>query len=413
MVDMKTFQEILSEAERQLKLQRQYQQETGDAFNIFTVLDRERKEESTHCRLLYELLNPKGSHGCGDAFLQRFFQDVLGEEKTFEEEIAVHREESIDDGRIDLVLEGRSYYYPIEVKIDAGDQERQAERYLSFAKKKRPKVKLFYLTLDGHEPSPNSIGNLSKEQINCISFEYDIRRWIENCEKIAKEKPNISIILRQYRKLLNKLTSRWEEDCFMKELVKIIGASQSSYESAIAISNALIEAKVEKGKAVCYSIIEHIRNSYPAYFSSSDAVAVFNLGIEAWYRSKRCTWPAVYIPIGDSSLTELCLEVGKYGGKDHLTIKYGVRGILADGVMSPEKLLECFPTEEWKAMVRGLRVEKIHARWLWSKEIVVNGKTFYLDDGELFERSGEIISWIIMEIDRQIAHIQKTGLPVD
>lgn len=32
------------------------------------------EEESTHCRLLYKLLNPEGSHGCGDAFLQKFLK---------------------------------------------------------------------------------------------------------------------------------------------------------------------------------------------------------------------------------------------------------------------------------------------------------------------------------------------------
>lgn len=70
-MDMENIQELLSEAEKQLELQRKHQQETGEAFNIFTVLDRERKEESTHCRLLYELLDPDGRHGCGDAFLKK------------------------------------------------------------------------------------------------------------------------------------------------------------------------------------------------------------------------------------------------------------------------------------------------------------------------------------------------------
>ena len=46
-MDMENIQELLSEAEKQLELQRKRQQETGEAFNIFTVLDREQKEEST------------------------------------------------------------------------------------------------------------------------------------------------------------------------------------------------------------------------------------------------------------------------------------------------------------------------------------------------------------------------------
>src|SRR5665213_375123 len=45
---------------------------TGEHFNIFQILGIGHREVTTHSPILAELLNPKGSHGQGSAFLRLF-----------------------------------------------------------------------------------------------------------------------------------------------------------------------------------------------------------------------------------------------------------------------------------------------------------------------------------------------------
>jgi hypothetical protein len=55
--------EILNENEKVLNAQ-------GGNFNIFSILDVERKEVSTHFAFIFELINPKGSHKQNNRYLK-------------------------------------------------------------------------------------------------------------------------------------------------------------------------------------------------------------------------------------------------------------------------------------------------------------------------------------------------------
>lgn len=62
-----------------LAISKQYDliyQKTGGYFNIFDIANIE-SNEVTVCRVIYELLNPKGSHYQGDLYLRIFIRDVL------------------------------------------------------------------------------------------------------------------------------------------------------------------------------------------------------------------------------------------------------------------------------------------------------------------------------------------------
>lgn len=63
MNDKNNVVDLLEKAKDILLLRNQQPKKPGEDFNIFTVL---QLNEVEHCRLLYELLNPKGSHGMGD-----------------------------------------------------------------------------------------------------------------------------------------------------------------------------------------------------------------------------------------------------------------------------------------------------------------------------------------------------------
>lgn len=88
---------------------------------------------------------------------QRFFSTVLKID-NYDSSAEIYQEYSFnssDDnsGRIDLLITTTSAWYPIEIKINADDQERQVSRYNKVAKEESDISKVYYLTLNGCLPS--------------------------------------------------------------------------------------------------------------------------------------------------------------------------------------------------------------------------------------------------------------------
>ena len=120
-------------------------------YNIFSVLQIQSKEVLI-CRMMADLLNPRGQHGAGEEYLKIFLRDCLGMEKMdtkLADQAIVTAEYAIDDERrIDIVIEIGSYFLPIEVKIYAADQKSQCFDYYQYAKRRDVQAKVYYLTLD-------------------------------------------------------------------------------------------------------------------------------------------------------------------------------------------------------------------------------------------------------------------------
>lgn len=269
----------------------------GAEFNIFTILNLEKKEVDTHCRLIYELLRPDGQHDLGRAFLEEFFRLVL--RKPFPDFVSVKREYVInaleDDvyGRIDLLLEGRDCCYPIEVKIKATDQNRQIERYTAFAKKAKEN-QVYYLTLDGHEPSEDGIGNLKQTDVECLSFSSDIRDWLVRCGEIAWKTPAVLEIIRQYICLIDKLTGSVQEDEYMEMIKNMINISKESYQSAVAVEQAIKPVRTEMMRRVFGEIENHIGDRLKIFEPQRNYI---NLS-KAFYESRKRVWPGLSYLIG-------------------------------------------------------------------------------------------------------------------
>ena len=76
---MEDLQKLLDEVKLILKKSETEKDEArkrGELFNIFNVLGLNTDETRTHSAFLAELLNPEGSHGLGDQFLQAFLNTV-------------------------------------------------------------------------------------------------------------------------------------------------------------------------------------------------------------------------------------------------------------------------------------------------------------------------------------------------
>ena len=222
---------------------------TGEHFNVFSILGVEADEVRTHSAFLADLLNPQGSHRQGTAFLKLFLEKALeysgpDEYKNFQ----VTKEASIEQGRIDILLEKNDACIVIENKIYAGDQSAQVERYYRYAEDKgfsEKQIKLVYLTLDGSRPSEEALGSLSVERVKQLSYSKHIIDWLEECMKL-QEVQRISPIREtvfQYRDLLKRLTGQSTNRRYSMELTEIL-IKDKDYELIPHLEQALLELKV-------------------------------------------------------------------------------------------------------------------------------------------------------------------------
>lgn len=209
---------------------------TGEHFNIFQILRVGHLEVSTHSPILGELLNPKGKHGQGAAFLVLFLSrfeisDFDADSATVQMEYHAGTVTENSGGRIDLLIrDSKGKTILIENKIYAGDQEKQMVRYSNFAKN----AHLFYLTLDGKEPDNGK----EIESLCCISYSRDIINWLEDCRKESACVPTVRETITQYIHLLKQLTHQNTNTRMSENLTKAILQNSESYRAYIAIRNS-------------------------------------------------------------------------------------------------------------------------------------------------------------------------------
>ena len=68
---------VLSEIVRDLQIRSEERLKAQHRrFNLFTTLLSAGDEVRLHTRFLHELLNPAGTHDCGDLFLKLFFETL-------------------------------------------------------------------------------------------------------------------------------------------------------------------------------------------------------------------------------------------------------------------------------------------------------------------------------------------------
>ncbi|RTL00106.1 MAG: hypothetical protein EKK57_07990 [Proteobacteria bacterium] len=224
----------------------QFAKLTGEHFNVFSVLGLSSAENS-HSLFIAELLNPQGSHGQQDLYLNLFFKqfDLINDHYidttakiTTEKYIGEINKDYDQGGRIDILIE-----YPahpekniiIENKIYARDQYLQLHRYAQAYKDAR----IVYLTLDGAEPTSESLGNLEPDDIICISYREHILKWLDECIEKSSSLPIIRETLIQYRTLIKQLTNQCSNKGKEMEISNIILDSEENFNAAKQIANAV------------------------------------------------------------------------------------------------------------------------------------------------------------------------------
>ena len=272
-------------------------------FNIFKVLGVQNKEVIL-CRFLGELLNPQGSHACGSVFLNKFIKNVLNDDITDDIDNAnVKLEDATDENRrVDIVIYTGSKKYPIEVKIWAGDQEKQlSDYYINFFKESKDDV-IFYITPDGHEPSKYSKGKLESNQIKCISFN-KIKEWL----KQSKEEINNDIVKQICGQMESTLINIEEEYSMSDKVIDCIFKNdndEDSYAKAKAACVIITESKNIEDK-----IRNDFINKYIENFNKADEYTIVNIS-----DSKDCpnTYCKKTIKKGKEIIAYLCVDTNFY-----------------------------------------------------------------------------------------------------
>lgn len=224
---------------------------SGEDYDVFRVLRLQRKEVDLHSAFIADLLDPRGSHGMGTAFLESFmdmmdgyldleFGDLTRVTVTKEYAIGPISRNGRKGGRIDILLSDGDKAVVIENKIGAGDQKYQLLRYSNYCRERYSGHGLVYLNLYGSDPSEESTGGEDLEY-TVLSYREDIRGWIGRCMELCDRKTTLRETLRQYRTTLDEITGTMSEES-MKELVSI-ATDERNMEAVLGLLSGEQEIK--------------------------------------------------------------------------------------------------------------------------------------------------------------------------
>lgn len=290
----------------------------AEYFNIFKVLKMETKEVKTHSAFLAELLNPKGSHRQKDTFLKLFIEEIKeGSEKkltnthipnenatkfeivnytTENATVTVEKfigEKTVDSGgRIDIIIVSpKTFPIIIENKIDAIDQPQQLIRYWNYGKDKD--ALLFYLSKWQYSV-PNEISTVLKDKYNlkkgedykCISYQIEIKNWLEKCIEKVENNDLLKMIITQYLNLVKYLTNQTYDKDMKKDLVDVIVQNEEKIEAVFAIHD-----KKELKKNLLEKFGRDIEantglSNYEFLEDSKKDVIQFSYSIKNWHQGK-------------------------------------------------------------------------------------------------------------------------------
>ena len=356
-------------------------------FNIFHTLNISDKEVMM-CRVLYEFLNAKGSHGKGSMYLEDFLKNVLDFDDITSEELLktkVYREYVIKgtDRRIDIYIDTPYRAVPIEVKIYAKEQERQCLDYYEFAKEANAKKKcrrkwnLAYLTLYGGMPSEYSTGGdiACIKRIKKISWCGNILKWLENIRDSQKENANVWEIVSQYMDEVRNLTGQRKGLVYNKMMDDGLLTGRENMKAAQVISESFAVRKT----ALIEDLFEKIRKkAEKEVFSDGEFMDPWdNKGlIRNYYQFQKSTYPA---------------------------LNYSVKSFSVQGDDAEYQLWLRFEID-WRPYVglsivkRYLNDGKIEYMGEFDEaEIYEEGERFILpEENKVFHRSGWYVDWFYL-----------------
>lgn len=216
-----------------------------EQFNIFTVLHKERDEVRLHSRFLSVLLSPESRHKKHDTFLKLFLKTLSIENFKIENAKIYPTEfQKSEFNEIDILIINRTSKQAIiiENKIGAGDSNHedrgQLEGYFELIHNieniPKENINVFYLTLDGHLPTSESLGKYEiLENMNgrTIDYEHEIQNWLTLCLHECISQPFLRESIIQYINLIKQMTNdntNIQERIEIRSLISISSENMAS-----------------------------------------------------------------------------------------------------------------------------------------------------------------------------------------
>lgn len=220
-----------------------------DNFNMFTILRKESDEVYLHSRFLSALLDPNGPHKLGKLFLNSFL-DRIGSDFDYDEkslEVYPNNQNRSEYKEIDIcfidrvaknavMIENKIYHEDTNHE-DKGQLENYYGRLIEEDKIPEDKIEVYYLTLDGHEPSEDSVKLSGKypelqDKVKCISYSVEILEWLRSIVKECYNKPSLRESIIQYIKIVENMTNNDISIDERKEITSLIGMNEDNLMSA-------------------------------------------------------------------------------------------------------------------------------------------------------------------------------------
>lgn len=236
-------------------------------FNLFSAIGYESNEVRLHSKLIAALIcrdhNPYSEESLR-ALLRHFGIPLEGENSFVTNGIQVRTEyQGIDI----LITNDSRQAIIIENKIYAGDQLQQLRRYYTSVRELGySTVYVRYLTLDGREPTPQSLDGLDTQlgvpAYGAVGYATEVKPWLEELAGIAARNSALRETIFQYQAVIDKLTGRGQAKHYMNELVKTLlhGNNMLLARDITAAYTQGLEALQEQFWA---DLIEACRQAYP------------------------------------------------------------------------------------------------------------------------------------------------------
>lgn len=266
---LKTLSEQIHE--QQLRSEERLKAQHG-RFNVFTTLLKAHDEVRLHTRFIHELLNPEGTHDCGDLFLKLFFETLKENQALkhdnsrseepwadyFEQSFWVGKEVSKEQGQLDLLLESDSHLLVIENKVWAREQEDQVSRYIEYTESQPfKKSQVIYLTLDGKQAATHH----DKDYLR-ISYREHIMAWLERCLQVTDGIAPINQVLIQYQNVVKQLIGQTHDAKTMEDIKDYIRQNPTIITGRESVNQGIAALRVEVRNNFADALMKALEKDY-------------------------------------------------------------------------------------------------------------------------------------------------------
>lgn len=216
-----------------------------ESFNIISILRKPHDERYLHSRFIASLIDSKAPHGRQD-FLQTFLEEIHSRFRFSPASLSItpNYYDGCEKNDIDIYIRDCENAIIIENKIyskdsnheNKGQLEKLYENVLKDGYDKE-NIEIYYLTLDGHSPSPESVSKSGmypdlKDKVLKLTYAETIINWLNICLKKVENNNLMKEIIMQYLKIVEKLTGSESSVDERIRLMEIIGETDSNIDGA-------------------------------------------------------------------------------------------------------------------------------------------------------------------------------------